>query len=468
MDEHTALTGGNAPPGRLQRFQQWCASILTLENRLLWVTSLWGFLTGVERAIIMPTLWLYFLRYFNRQAGVQYYGITSAAFNFSILVFSPIYGFLAYRGVNSKLLIIVSNQLEVIGNIIYFLASEPWLVMVGRFVAGIGGGSEVPLYANIMRGMKSDVRTRTIVTLLLWRQFGLIVGPACTIFMHPIQFDVGKRHFDVYNLPGVFMVILWTLHTAITIAIYPSTVPLCESTKENQEKENDEPENEEADELTSEKDSESDEKKSFFANIRNTYLNTPTIALFVTVFGAYMSVMALEAVLPPVSATYFQWSDLETSSVYIACGFTVIIVFVVIRLLTGRFQERQFLFVSLVELCLVYAYLVIVTVLMSKTQPALYITLILLGILGHVIGIPFTISFCESLFIRRAPDADMDRAQSIFRTVFNVAILVGPFLGGSLQNWPWSVFLVMFVHILTAFCLISASYKSYEPEEAKS
>lgn len=451
-DETTALTPPDASPSCVERLEAFREKLVaraknfdfSTQRRLAFVAASWGFLTGVERAIILPTLWLYFFRYFSAEAAVQYYGASLAAFNLAVLICSPLYGLLASRGFSVKVLLLVSNQFEIIGNVIYFLASAPWLVMFGRFVAGIGAGSEVPLYSDIVRSTKRRERTAFLLLLLLLRQFGLIIGPACSLMMHPIKFDVGQRHFDVYNLPGLFMAILWSIHTITTVAIYPLEVPVAEPTKERDPNDPRTPEEEVRKE-------------------QNPYTQPNSVTALFVIFSIYLSLMAFEAVLSPVADTNFGWTDLETSIVYMLAGLTVIAVFGVLVFLSKKHEDRKLTVIGLIVLVITYTYFTIICIPLRKGMSQVFVPLILMGIPGHVFGLPFC-DCAESLYTKVVPVEDVDRAQIILRTVINVAIMVGPYIGGLLQFVPWAVFLIMTIFVAISLCLFIRHYEAFSPE----
>lgn len=145
--------------------------------------------------MILPTLWLYFYTKFDMSAAVQFYGATLAAFNISALFCTPMFGWLSQRGlVRAKLLLIIANQLEIAGNLVYFVAPHPWLVFLGRFVAGAGAGAEPPLYADVVRTTSRKERTSVMVYLLVARQFGLIAGALLLVGISEGGFQAFSTH----------------------------------------------------------------------------------------------------------------------------------------------------------------------------------------------------------------------------------------------------------------------------------
>lgn len=454
-----------------------CCTV-TAKARVIAVGATWGLLTGVERAIILPTLWLYFYNKFDMTAAIQFYGATLAAFNISALFCTPLFGWLSQKNfVRVKFLLIMANQLEIAGNLIYFVAPQPWLIFFGRFIAGAGAGAEPPLYADVVRVTTKKERTSVIVYLLLARQFGLIAGPALTIVMHPLRYKVEKFVIDVYNSPGLFMALLWALHTIAIIAVYPNishnrfqrdeiaaeSADISQKTSRAQSYDALHKADETASEVGSEvagreepdstpASSTEQQQHCFSLEKLKLYFKIDTFAMLFITFSSYFNLMALEAVLPPVANRFFGWDELNTSLVYLGAGILVIVIYLAVRFLTAKFEDRLLLLVGICILIGAYFWNFMALVFIERAKPTLYITLVLLGITGHVIGMPFTFALPESLYSKSLPVGEMDIAQGVFRSVIAMSILVGPLIGGSLQFVPWLVFLIMLV--LNVFSLL--------------
>ncbi|PAA75323.1 hypothetical protein BOX15_Mlig006869g2 [Macrostomum lignano] len=468
-----------------------CCRCLTAKLRVVLIGSTWGLLTGVERAIILPTLWLYFYNKFDMSAAVRFYGATLAAFNISALVCTPLFGWLSQRNyVRVKFLLIAANQLEIAGNLLYFVAPQPWLIFLGRFVAGVGAGAEPPLYADVVRVTTKKERTGVIVYLLLARQFGLIAGPALTLLMHPLRYKVKKFVIDVYNSPGLFMALLWAVHTIAIIAIYPTISHsrfaggngdevAAESTDTSQkpsrsasydalhEASSQVAEAEPQQQQQQQQQQQEDQPSCFSMDKMKLYLKIDTFAMLFVTFSSYFNLMALEAVLPPAANRYFGWDEFNTSLVYLGAGILVIFVYLVVKFLSAKFEDRLLLLTGICILIGAYFWNFMALIFVERAKPTLYITLVLLGITGHVIGMPFTFALPESLYTKSVPVGEMDIAQGVFRSVIALSILVGPLIGGSLQFVPWLVFLSMLVLSVFSLLLTLRAYRSLDyPGEA--
>ncbi|VDQ12276.1 unnamed protein product [Trichobilharzia regenti] len=449
----------------------------TMWSHKFWMgftASTWGFLSSVERAVILPTLFLYLKEYWGAEIANTHYGVTVAAFSLSILIMTPIYGLAAYSGVRVKTLLLAANFLEIIGNLIYLFAPVPSAIILGRLISGIGASCEPPLYADIVRATNRDERTAYIIVLLLTRQIGLIFGPSFTLLMAKMNYRVANFTLNVYNGPGLLMAILWFLHSFIILFSYPNVdkngrVIYTDGQRwsccnreawihtNEQAKEDSRPM------LSDSTDSLSSGRfnTAVLSNTLRPYLSFNIIALYCVNFAAYFSFMGLEAALPPVANRIFNWTEVETSYVYLAASILIIFVVIILRILNQYYTDRVLLLAGLIIMVISYLWLTIVVHILPNIPVSVGIPLTLTGIAIHVIGLPFAFAYSESLYTKLAPVSDMDRAQSIFRTVVNVAFLIGPYVGGSLIGYPTVVFFCMFLSSIFPTLLVSFRFKDF-------
>ncbi|TNN17464.1 Major facilitator superfamily domain-containing protein [Schistosoma japonicum] len=457
--------------------RRWCLCCRqTMWTNKFWMgftASTWGFLSSIERAVILPTLWLYLKEYWGADVANTDYGTTVAAFSLSILIMTPIYGLAAYSGVRVKTLLLIANLLEIIGNLIYLFAPAPSAVILGRLISGIGASCEPPLYADIVRATNRDERTTYIIVLLLTRQIGLIFGPSFTLVMAKMNYRVANFTLNVYNGPGLLMAILWLLHSFIILLSYPnvdkngrviyndSQRSCCH--RENWIQSNEQVKEESRPMLSDSSDSLNSGRlnTTVINNSIRPYLSFNIIALYCVNFAAYFSFMSLEAALPPVANRIFNWTEVETSYVYLGASILIIFVVILLRILNQFYTDRVLLLAGLITMVISYLWLTIVAYLLPEIPINMAIPLTLTGIAIHVIGLPFSYAYSESLYTKLAPVSDMDRAQSIFRTVINVAFLLGPYVGGSLIGYPTLVFLCMLLLSIFPTLLVACRFKDF-------
>ncbi|VDD81493.1 unnamed protein product [Mesocestoides corti] len=399
---------------------------------IAFIASTWGFLTNIERAIILPTMWLFFKNYWGEATAASFYPSTLGVFSLSILIATPLFGCAGHAKVNVKYLLLLANLLEVVGNLAYLCASSPWLVFIGRMIAGVGASCEPPMYADLTRATEFHERTPFIIVLLLSRQVGLIFGPAFTLILDRLDVQVFDMKVNVYNGPGLVMACLWVLHSILILIFYPNL--------DKSGVYSDDVQKSASGTIIPTSDEGAPNTR---VEVRFTgFWQYRFLTLYATTFASYYSVMALESVLSPLANRAFNWGAVEVSYIYIAASILVIVVSGIMHFMSKCIEDRKLIVVGLVFLIVSYTYL---TVVIDSLGPLgeWGKALVVVGVGIHVIGMPFPLAISESLYTKFVPAPRLDHAQTILRTVINVAFLVGPYVGGSFQAQPTSVFMSM-------------------------
>lgn len=103
---------------------------------------LFAFMTGVEYAVILPTAFEYVQT--MTKANI-YVGLILSFYSISGSIAGIIMGKISDMTGKVKLLILISTVFEIGGNILYFASQNIHLVLLGRFIAGVGMGSVPPV-----------------------------------------------------------------------------------------------------------------------------------------------------------------------------------------------------------------------------------------------------------------------------------------------------------------------------------
>ncbi|CAL8098702.1 unnamed protein product [Calicophoron daubneyi] len=422
----------------------------------------------------MPSLWLYLKIYWDLNSATHFYGITAAAFNLAVLLVTPLTGYAAYRGVRGKVILIVSDQLEILGNIMYWIGQSPWVVLCGRFISGTGASCEPSLYADLVKLTSEEERTSYIIAMLMPRQLGLLFGPAFTILVHTVNANVGQFSFSVYNMPGIMMAGLWLLHSLLVFTFYPNVskdsnptnVPTCSCLRRCACCSPCDAYQDEDKHAVQEDNPAEDGKITIVewntSNLSATdlrfYSNYPIVVLFIIAFSLYFNVLCVEAVLSPTVEQLFAWHEVEASYVYMGGGIVVLITFLLVRISSKKFSDRTFITVGLVLLLLSYFWLTCFLSFTPKPVQGISISLFITGLFFHTVGMPIALVGCESLYTKITPESDSDRAQAILRTLVNVGYFTGPFVGGSMASVPYAATLLMMLLIFISLVLLCAAY----------
>ena len=103
---------------------------------------LFAFMTGVEYAVILPTAF----DYVKTMTNVDIYvGLILSSYSISGSITGIIMGKISDTTGKVKILILVSNIFEIGGNILYFVTANIHIVILGRFIAGVGMGAVPPV-----------------------------------------------------------------------------------------------------------------------------------------------------------------------------------------------------------------------------------------------------------------------------------------------------------------------------------
>ena len=103
---------------------------------------LFAFMTGVEYAVILPTAF----DYVKTMTHIDIYvGLILSAYSISGSIAGVIMGKISDMTGKVKILILVSNIFEIGGNILYFVTNNIHIVLLGRFIAGVGMGAVPPV-----------------------------------------------------------------------------------------------------------------------------------------------------------------------------------------------------------------------------------------------------------------------------------------------------------------------------------
>jgi ceroid-lipofuscinosis MFS transporter 7 len=159
--------------------------------------------------VILPSAWLYL-----RELGATsklWLSASISAFSVANFLFSPIYGRFADR-FSTKTILIISNVFEMLGNLLYLFANDPYSNVEARFIAGLGAAAGAAIFAYVGRAATSPLElNRNMGWIMTARAIGLIVGPAFNFLLVRIDVHIGSFHLNGLNSPGLLMFFIWVL-----------------------------------------------------------------------------------------------------------------------------------------------------------------------------------------------------------------------------------------------------------------
>ncbi|CAF1235078.1 unnamed protein product [Adineta ricciae] len=412
---------------------------------------LFGFMTGVEYAVILPTAFDYVKTMANANI---YVGLILSAYSISGSITGIIMGKISDVTGKVKFLILISSLFEIAGNILYFAGGNIQLVLLGRLVAGVGMGAVPPILADVAHRTTEHERTKAISIILGCRQLGLLIGPCFTLLIRLMNFHIGSVR--VYNLngPGFLMAIIWLILVIVCWSCFHdrTTGPNSQNTSHKDKF------------SKSDHYSRQDEQKISFKTYREQYIRIEMIVLFVATFITYFNQTALETIVAAYTEKHFKWTVVHTSILFAFAGLEILLVYLaLVKIFTKRYEDRILLvfgFLSLSLACIVGTFLTWGTHsfnLFSRTSAngvntnllALFITFVILDLLG----LPFIAATSVSLFTKLTNKQLQGFSQGIQRSIMGIGTIVGPIFASSLLNRLHIMMTAML--ILTLFTSIS-------------
>ena len=98
------------------------------------------FVLGIDYAIILPTAWGYINQFMQFHYGGFVMGALLSVFALSGAIAGIVLGYLNDSGMSLKRLIFFGVMFKIIGNILYFVGINIYIVVISRLIAGIGMG----------------------------------------------------------------------------------------------------------------------------------------------------------------------------------------------------------------------------------------------------------------------------------------------------------------------------------------
>ncbi|XP_061636002.1 major facilitator superfamily domain-containing protein 8 isoform X2 [Phyllopteryx taeniolatus] len=474
-------------------------------------------LSGVEYAVILPTIWRYLQ---TLEAPTYFLGLTLSAFSLSGLLSGPLFGHWSDRTRTTKKIILFANLFEIVGNLMYFMGFSKWFLLSSRLVAGIGTGAGSSIFGFLTRSTAPEDRSTVFAAVMVCRQVGLLIGPAFNIFLRLCDFHLGPFVVNIYTAPGLFMCLLWILLQLAVVFMYWDLPPL-ERGKDTLKKrsemgneqsiEKEEAEDEDDEEVKplmrsqelvgsygsvvtadshknhttatsdatlnqvapSPEPSVSRESSSPFKNfsLSREFLREEVVVLLAAQFITLFNQTALETMVTPLTQKYFNYGELENSLMYCLCGVEVITGFLFVRWLSRRVAERVILAVGL-SICNISCVWCLIFLANPLGGFPWRLTEFVIGVFLQVLGLPFIAVAQVSLFSKVTSEKTQGFSQGVRRSVGGLATILGPLWAGGLTDNMYIMMGVMMALLALLTMMLAFSYKRLvEPsqeEEAES
>ncbi|XP_030583241.1 major facilitator superfamily domain-containing protein 8 [Archocentrus centrarchus] len=475
------------------------------EKKLTFITiGLIFLLSGVEYAVILPTIWSYLQ---TLDAAPYFLGLVLSAFSLSGLLSGPLFGHWSDRTRSTKKIILFANIFEIVGNFMYLMGYSKWLLLSSRLVAGIGAGVSSSIFGFLTRSTAPEDRATVFAAFMACRQAGLVIGPAFNIFLRLCDFHMGPFVINKYTAPGLFMCLLWILLQFVVVFLTVDLPPLEKGkarnnlTRNNREKENGVVEDEEESDEEGKPLIVSQELMGSYGSVlafsppRNTTLNHITspnspvdstspveasgafknfsisreflreevIVLLAAQFVTFFNQTALETMVTPLTQKYFNFGELENSVMYFLGGVVVIAGFLFVRWLSRHVTERVILAIGLC-MCNVSCVWCLVFLANPLGGFSWQLTEFIIGVFLQILGLPFVSVAQVSLFSKITAEKTQGFSQGIRRSVGGLATILGPlWAGGLTENMYVMMGMMMVLLALLTMMLVYSYNRLVEP-----
>ncbi|KAH0624202.1 hypothetical protein JD844_007731 [Phrynosoma platyrhinos] len=427
-------------------------------------------------AVILPTIWAY-LQTLN--AEPYFLGLGISAFSFAGLITGPLFGYWSDRTRQTKAIILFANLFQ---------------------IAGVGTGVGASIFGYLTRSTTSQERATVFAAVMACRQVGLLIGPACNLFLRLCDFQIGPFMVNKFTSPGLFMCLVWILVQILVMTMYYDLQPplstrssraVQTASQDALEEEEEEPlmkhetGQEEAAEtgsygstavehqepylgdecryvpnghLADEDATREKDKNPFhdFSSIRE-YLREEVVVLLTAQFITLFNQTALETMITPITQRYLNFGELENSIMYFLCGVEVIGGFFLVRCLSTRLTDRVILLLGLI-ICNIACIWCLVFLAWPRGSFAVLLTELVIGVFLQVLGLPFVAVSQVSLFSKVTAERTQGFSQGLRRSVGGIATILGPLWAGGLTDNLYIMLGVMMGLLSLLMVMVGLSY----------
>ncbi|XP_056246974.1 major facilitator superfamily domain-containing protein 8 isoform X1 [Seriola aureovittata] len=438
-------------------------------------------LSGIEYAVILPTIWRYLQ---ILEAPPYFLGLGLSAFSLSGLLTGPLFGFWSDRCKTTKSIILFSNLFEIAGNFMYFIGYSKWLLLWSRLVAGVGAGAGSSIFGFLTQSTRPEERASIFAAIMACRQAGLLVGPAFNLFLRLCDFKLGPFVVNKYTSPGIFMCLLWMLLQCVVLAMYWDVPPISsEGGAVMVEMKREEDDQEEVPlmgsdeepvhtyravssnqlEISTSSETEPIHGSSTVSNpFRNfsasrEFLREEVVVLLTAQFITLFNQTALETMVTPMTQRYFSFGELGNSLMYSLCGVEVILGFFFVRWLSRKVADRVVLAVGLVICCTACIWCLIFLC-NPRGGYGWELTAFIIGVFLQLLGLPFVAVSQVSLFSKVTAEKTQGFSQGVRRSIGGLATILGPLWAGGLTNNLYIMLGMMLALLIMITVMTALSY----------
>ena len=203
------------------------------ERRLSYlVIHLFMFLSGVEYAVIFPTLWEYLVSFGVLPTQTYWLGLCLSSMTVTDMVTGLVVGKLLDVGQYSiKRLVVVLNFSQIAGACLYLASVSRYMILASRLVSGLGKSITIAFLTDICRSTRLSERTPVLLIFNIAFQLGLLLGPGFNLILSQLEVDTALGRLDKLNSPGLLLGLGWSVFSVLVMIFYSDLLELVQRSR---------------------------------------------------------------------------------------------------------------------------------------------------------------------------------------------------------------------------------------------
>ncbi|XP_060589826.1 major facilitator superfamily domain-containing protein 8-like [Ruditapes philippinarum] len=317
--------------------------------RVMYLTM---FLSSVSFSICMSSLYPY-LRVLDPSADTDFLGWVVAAYSVGQLVASPFFGAWSNIRCRTREPLVVSIVINVLANVLYMylesIQTSPQVyLLLARALVEFGAGNVAVVRSYVAGATHVYERISVMANLSAFQSAGFIFGNLFQTAMVPLGYPgpvhTLELHFDMYSATGLFSALVGIINILLLVLVFKEhNIVIDEEFISSDE----------GKQSTTKQKIQTESETS--TNVILSKYSPDYVAVLATIF-LFFSVLFIfavfETIITPFGMDMFAWEKTKATlyvGIMLGCaGLVAIVVFIVIKLLTIRFNERNLLFVGFI------------------------------------------------------------------------------------------------------------------------
>jgi len=424
---------------------------------------LWFFLSGVEYAIILPSVHDYLD---DIGAPANYIGLVIASLSLGAMLSAPIYAKITDHYKRASYILKVGMLFSIGGSCMYFLFPYKNMIILARFVGGIGWGLEGALMGQIGRTFNQESKTAKFASVLMMRQFGVVLGPLCILFLDKLAFTltIGAWTVEVtqYSSSGVLLASAWFVAWLIMLFFYvdpPAEDEMAMERTTSTSVTDSLLQIQETAQLTK------SSKKTYRYTRRTGLLHEPIIVASCCTFSTYILQSGMETLVTPFTDYYLGWGMRQNAIMYTLVGTVAFTGYISMQFVSRKLDDRTTLLMGCCSLTFVLVTVIVVYPILEFRADWLY-PVFGVALLIFCWFLPYVVVSAAAVLSKSASDDLQSTVQAVRTTGEVLAQVASP---------PWvsnmmvlsEEFTLVFQLAFMAICsvLVVLSWKVLKPED---